>query len=48
MADESSNTPLSRMSRRTMLGTTTALFGGAVAGFAGDAVEQEKPAAPVE
>src|SRR5215472_1907406 len=45
MADESSNTPLSRISRRTMLGTTTALLGGAVAGFAGDALEQQKPAA---
>ena len=43
MADESSKPSLSRMSRRTMMGTTTALFGGAVAGLAGNVIEQEKP-----
>jgi hypothetical protein len=31
------------MNRRTMLGTTTALLGGVVAGVAGDAFAQEKP-----
>src|SRR5262245_26816361 len=48
MSDESSNTPLSRMSRRQMLGTT-ALLGGVVAGVSGDALgalEQDKPKAP--
>ena len=45
MADESSNAPLGRMNRRTMLGTTTALLGGVVAGVAGDAFGQEKPKA---
>ena len=42
MSDESSNTPLGRMSRRQMLGTT-ALLGGVVAGVAGDALGQERP-----
>jgi para-nitrobenzyl esterase len=46
MSDESSNTPLGLMNRRKMLGTTSALLGAAVAGVAGDAVAQEKPAAP--
>src|SRR6185503_3370338 len=44
MSDESSKTPLGRMSRREMLGTT-ALLGGVVAGVAGDAVGQERPRA---
>src|SRR5262245_63058247 len=43
MSDQSSNTPSGLMSRRTMLGTTTALLGGVVAGVAGDAVGQERP-----
>jgi para-nitrobenzyl esterase len=48
MADEPSNSPLGHMNRRTMLGTSTALLGGVVAGVAGDAFAQEKakPAAP--
>ena len=45
MSNESSKTPLGRMNRRTMLGTTTALVGGVVAGVAGDAFGQEKPKA---
>ena len=45
MSDESSKTPLGRMSRRKMLGTT-ALLGGVVAGVAGDALGQERPKAP--
>src|SRR5215218_8406197 len=43
MSDGSSNTPLGRMNRRKMLGTTTALIGGVVAAVAGDAAGQEKP-----
>ena len=43
MADESKS-PLGRMNRRTMLGTTTALLGGVVAGAA-DVFAQEKPKA---
>jgi nitrous oxide reductase len=46
MANESSNAPLTRMNRRQMLGTTTAVLGGVVAGVAGDAFAQEKPTAP--
>ena len=46
MSDESPKTRLGRMNRRKMLGTTTALLGGAVAGVAGDAFGQEKPKAP--
>ena len=46
MSDESSKTPFGRMNRRKMLGTTTALVGGAVAGVAGSAFAQEKPKAP--
>jgi para-nitrobenzyl esterase len=47
MADESTNTPLGRMNRRTMLGTTTtALVGSAVAGLAGNTFGQEKAKAP--
>src|SRR5262245_26841454 len=34
-----------RMNRRQMLGTTTALLGGAVAGVTGDVFAQQKPAA---
>ena len=46
MADESSHTPLGRMNRRQMLGTTTAVIGGVVAaGVTGDAFAQEKPKA---
>lgn len=45
MADESSHGPLGPMNRRRMLGTTTALFGGAVAGVTGTAFAQEKPKA---
>ena len=43
MDNESSKSPLGRMNRRKMLGTTTALVGGAVAGVAGNAFGQEKP-----
>jgi len=42
MADESSNTPLGQMSRRQMLGTTTGLLGGVVAGVGTNAFAQEK------
>lgn len=42
MADESSNTPLGRMNRRTMLGTASAFIGGAVAGVT-DVFGQDKP-----
>jgi len=42
MADESSNSPLGRMNRRTMLGTASAFIGGAVAGVT-DVFGQEKP-----
>ena len=45
MADKSSHAPLGRMNRRRMLGTTTALVGGAVAGIAGNAFGQQKPTA---
>ncbi len=41
MSEESRNTPMGRMSRRQMLGTT-ALIGGVVAAVTGDAVGQEK------
>ena len=44
MSDESPNTPLGRISRRQMLGTT-ALIGGVVAAIGGDANAQEKPKA---
>ncbi|HEU4935638.1 MAG TPA: carboxylesterase family protein [Vicinamibacterales bacterium] len=45
MSDKPSNTPLGRISRRQMLGTT-ALLGGVVAAVSGDAIGQEnqKPA----
>lgn len=43
MANDSSKTPMDRMNRRQMLGTTTALVGGVVASVAGDAFAQEKP-----
>jgi para-nitrobenzyl esterase len=46
MADESLQEPVGRMNRRQMLGTTTALLGGVVAGVTGDAFAQEKPKAP--
>ena len=42
MADESSNTPSSQMSRRQMLGTTTGLLGGVVAGVGTNVFAQEK------
>lgn len=45
MANESSKSPLSRMNRREMLGTTTALVGGALAGVSGDVLGQETPKA---
>ena len=45
MANETSKAPLGRMNRRQMLGTTTALLGGVVAGVTGDAFEQAKPSA---
>ena len=43
MSNESAKTPLARMNRRTMLGTTTAVLGGVIAGAAGDVLGQEKP-----
>jgi len=43
MSDESVKESVGRMNRRQMLGTTTVLLGGAVAGIAGDAFAQEKP-----
>ena len=46
MAKEPSQAPLTRMNRRQMLGTTTALLGGVVAGVAGDTFAQDKSAAP--
>jgi para-nitrobenzyl esterase len=48
MADEPSNSPLGHINRRTMLGTSTALLGGIVAGVGGEAFAQDKskPAAP--
>src|SRR5580765_4538818 len=45
MADESSNAPVGKINRRKMLGTTTALVGGAVAGIAGTAFGQQNPKA---
>ena len=45
MSDESLNEPVGRMNRRQMLGTTTALLGGAVAGVTGDVFAQDKPKA---
>src|ERR1051326_5368368 len=44
MADESSTAPLGRMNRRQMIGTATAVIGGAVAGIT-DVFGQEKPKA---
>ena len=46
MKNESSEERTGRMNRRQMLGTTTALVGGAVAGVAGNAFAQERPKAP--
>ena len=46
MKNESSEESTGRMNRRQMLGTTTALVGGAVAGVAGNAFAQERPKAP--
>ena len=45
MANESSEQPTGRMNRRQMLGTTTALIGGAIAGVGGHAFAQEHPTA---
>ena len=45
MANEDSNSPLSRMNRRQMLGTTTALVGGALAGVSADVFAQDTPKA---
>ena len=42
MGNEASKSPLGRMNRRQMLGTTTALVGGVVAGVTSDAWGQEK------
>src|SRR5215471_7041456 len=42
MADESLKESVGRMNRRQMLGTTTALLGGAVAGMTGDVFAQDK------
>jgi para-nitrobenzyl esterase len=46
MSDETSKTPFGHMNRRKMLGTTTALVGGAIAGAAGHVFGQEKAPAP--
>jgi para-nitrobenzyl esterase len=45
MADESSETPVGRMNRRRMIGTSTAVLGGVFAGVTGTAFGQEKPKA---
>jgi nitrous oxide reductase len=45
MANELSEQPTGRMNRRQMLGTTTALLGGAIAGAGGHAFAQAAPAA---
>src|SRR5436190_294060 len=45
MANETSNAPLSRMNRRQMLGTTTAVLAGVAAGVSGDVFGQETPKA---
>jgi para-nitrobenzyl esterase len=42
MSNETSKTPFGLMNRRKMLGTTTTLVGGAIAGVAGSAFGQEK------
>ena len=42
MPNGDSNSPLSRMNRRQMLGTTTALVGGALAGVSADVFGQDK------
>lgn len=44
--EHESQKPLGRMNRRQMLGTTTAVVGGALAGVTGNVFAQEKPAAP--
>lgn len=46
MANESSPEPLGRMNRRTMLGTATALIGGAVASVAASSLGPERSDAP--
>jgi para-nitrobenzyl esterase len=45
MSDESPNPPLTLITRRTLLGTATAVIGGAMAG-ATEVFGQDKPAAP--
>ena len=45
MSNEVRDERTDRLNRRQMLGTTTALFGGVVAGIGGHASAQEKPAA---
>ena len=46
MKNESSQEPLGQMNRRTMLGTTTALIGGAIAGAGSTGVAARAAAAP--
>ena len=45
MTDESPKSSWGHMNRRRMLGTTTALVGGAIAGMATDVLAQDKPPA---
>ena len=45
MTDESPKSSWGHMNRRRMLGTTSALVGGAIAGMATDVLAQDKPAA---
>src|SRR5207248_3002656 len=45
MANEPSQSAKGRVNRRQMLGTTTALLGGVIAGVTGDVFAQEKPIA---
>src|SRR5205809_510677 len=46
MSDDTSKTTFGLMNRRKMLGTTTALVAGAIAGAAGNALGQDTPKAP--
>ena len=45
MANENPNSPARRMNRRQMIGATTALVGGAIAGAGGDVFAQDTPKA---
>src|SRR4051794_41886094 len=45
MKNETPQEPSGQMNRRTMLGTATALIGGAMAGVGGNVFAQEKPKA---